>query len=88
MKKRLCILTLSSINFSYAATNQVQIASTALPTGMSQAQYDQLLQPKISVIENIKDTAYARRPNHDARAKADAAARAKAESAHIASSAD
>ncbi len=84
MKKILVLLSISFLNCAYANNTNIQIQSTALPAGMSQERYDQLFQAhamnKKSNLENNQSTA-SPPPQIYAKAKADAAHKAKADAA-------
>ena len=79
MKKLLCILTLSFASFGHAETTQVNIQPAALPQGMTQAQYqDLLINKKVEYAKAIANAS----AKAEASAKAKAAAYAKAAAAH------
>ena len=69
MKKLLCILTLSFASFGHAETTQVNIQSAAMPQGMTQAQYQDLLINK--KVEYIKAKAEAKADHEEAKRKAE-----------------
>lgn len=80
MKKSLYILALSFASFGHAETTRVNIQSTAMPQGMTQAQYqDLLINKKVEYAKAIANASAKAEAEAEASAKAEAEAKRKAE---------